>query len=88
MTQHLHVCTIFFLPEVVYDVISGRNVKAMDGNLVVNFEVAISNSFRDIPKNHFVTAAVAEVDIDDSIKRQRYRISLNKCFETKSDVTT
>ena len=43
------------------------------GYLVVSFEVASSNSFRDIPKIHFVTAA--ETDIDDSIKRKRFRVS-------------
>ena len=45
MTPNLHVCT-----EVVYDVISGRNVNTIDGNLSVNFQVASSNSFRDIKK--------------------------------------
>ena len=39
------------------------------------FEVPGSNSFRDIQKNHFVTA---EADIDDSIKRKRIRVSLKK----------
>ena len=43
---------------------------------MVNFEIASSNSFRDIPKNHFPTAA--EADICDSIKRKRIRVSLNK----------
>ena len=42
--------TICFRPEAVYDVISGRNVKTIEGILVVNFEVASSNSFRDIAK--------------------------------------
>ena len=54
--------------EVVYDVISGRNVKTIEDNLVVHFEVASSKSFRDIQKNHFVTAAeAAAADIDDGI---------------------
>ena len=53
MTQYLHVCTIYFRPEVVYDVIYGGNVKTIEGNLVVNFEVAISNNFRDITKKTF-----------------------------------
>ena len=77
MTPNLHVCTTCFRPEVVYDVISGRNVKTIEGYLVVNFEVASSNSFIDIPKNNFVTPA-AEADIDDSIKRKRFRVSLKK----------
>ena len=41
---------------------------------MVNSEVVSSNIFRDIKKNHVVTAA----DIDDSIKRKRIRVSLNK----------
>ena len=48
MTENLHVCTICFRPEVVYGVISGLNVKTIEGNFVVNFEVVGSNSFRDI----------------------------------------
>ena len=31
-------------PEVVYDVVSGQNEKTIEGNLVVNFKVASSNS--------------------------------------------
>ena len=49
---------------------------------MVNFEIASSNSFRDTPKNHFVTAAeaaaAAAADINDSIKRKRVRVSLNE----------
>ena len=45
-------------------------------NAVTNFDIASSSSFRDIQKNHFVTAA--EADIDDIIKRKRIlRVSLN-----------
>ena len=51
MTQNLQVCTIFFRPEVVYDAISGQNVKTIEGYLALIFEVASSNrlkkSFRD-----------------------------------------
>ena len=46
---------------------------------MINVEVAGSNSFRDIKKNHFVTVATeaaAEADIDDGIKRKRFRVSL------------
>ena len=35
----------------VYDVISGRNVKTIEGYFVVNFEVDSSNTFRDIKKS-------------------------------------
>ena len=73
MTHNLQMCTICFRPEVVYDVMSGRNIKTIEGYLMVYFEVTSSNSFRDI-KKHFVTAA--EADIDDSIKRKRFHVSL------------
>ena len=53
MTQKIHVCNICFRPKVAYDVISCRNAKTVEGYLVVNFEVAGSNSFRDIPKKLF-----------------------------------
>ena len=71
MTQNIQVCTIVLPIEVVYDIISGRDVRTMEGYLVINFEVASSNCFRDIPKNHFVTAAdaaKAAADTDDRIK--------------------
>ena len=43
----------------------GESVKTIEGYAVLNFDVASSNSFRDIfKKKHFVTAAA---DIDDSI---------------------
>ena len=78
MTQNLHGCMICCQPEVICDVLSGRNVKTMEGYLVISFEVANSNGFRYIPQNHFVTAeTAAEADIDDSIKRKRFRVSLN-----------
>ena len=63
-------------PEVDCDVIFGRNEKTIVGYVVANFEVAISYSFRDIKKNHLVTAEAA-ADIDDNIKRKRIRVSLN-----------
>ena len=76
MTQNVHVCTICCRMEVVYDVIFGRNVKTIESYLAVNFEIACSNGFRDIQKNHFVTAEAA-TDIDDTIKRNRFRVSRN-----------
>ena len=71
MKQNEHVYTICRRPEVGGDAISGESVKTIEGYAVLNFEVASSNSFRDIKKNHFVTAAAA--DIDDSIKQKRLR---------------
>ena len=53
MTKNLHICAICCRPEIVYDVISDPNLKTVVGYLVVNFEVASSNSFRDIPKTSF-----------------------------------
>ena len=50
MTKNLDVCAICCRPEVDCDVISGRNVKSLVGYVVVNFEVASFNSFRDINK--------------------------------------
>ena len=77
MTKNVHVCTIRLRPEVVYDVISGRNVKTIEGYIVVNFEVATANIFQDtIQKNHFVNAEAEEADIDDSIKRKRFRLEM------------
>ena len=87
MAQKLHVGTIWFRAEVVYDVISGINVKTIQGYLVENLEVASSNSFRDI-KKHFVMAA-AEADIDDSIMRNRIRVSLKKLsYYTLTNIST
>ena len=69
MTQNLHVCTICCRSELGSGVISGLNVKTIERYLVVNFDVASSNIFRNIfLKIHFVTVA-AEAYIDDSIKR-------------------
>ena len=54
--------------------VSGENIKTIEGYAVLNFDVASFNSFRDMQKTHFVTAA--EADISDSIKRKRIRVSL------------
>ena len=73
MTQKEDVDAICCRPEVAGDVISGENVKTIEWYAVLNFEVGSFNSFWDIKKNQFVTAAV---DIDDSIKRKCLRVSL------------
>ena len=57
MTQNLHVGTICFRPEVVYDVISGRNVKTIKGypaKILKSLSLIVSEIFKN---NHFVTAA-------------------------------
>ena len=54
-------------------------MKTNDGYAVLNFEVDNFSSFRDIKKNHFVTAeavAVTVADIDDNIEWKRIRVSL------------
>ena len=56
------------------DVISGGNIRTIEGHAVLNLEVSAFCSFRDIKKNHFVAAA----DIDDSVTRKRIRVSLNQ----------
>ena len=74
MTQNEHAYVIWCRPEVVNDVISGENVKTVEGYAVLNFEVASSSNFRDIKKNYFVTAA--EADIDDSINENAFVLRL------------
>ena len=76
MTQDLHVFAICCRPEGVYDVISGQRVNTIEGYIVENLEVASSNSFRDIKKNPFVTAAEAAADIDDSISENAFAFRL------------
>ena len=50
MTQTEHVNAICCRPEVVDDdVISGRNVKTVEGFIAENSVVATSDSFRDFP---------------------------------------
>ena len=50
MTRKRHINVICTQPEVADDVISGWNVKTIDGYLKVNIEVAISSNFWDIPQ--------------------------------------
>jgi len=47
MTQNEHVYAIYCRPEVDGDVISGENVKTAECYVVLKFEVASSNSFRE-----------------------------------------
>ena len=48
--QNEHVYEICCRPEAGDDVFSRRNVNTIEVYVVVNFEVAISSSFRDIQK--------------------------------------
>ena len=56
MALNDHVYAIYCQPEVDDNVISGGNVKIIEGYIVVNFEAASSRSFRDFP---FVTVKSA-----------------------------
>ena len=54
-------------------------MKTIEVFVVVNFEVASSSCLRDVKNKYFVTApAEAAADIDDGIKRKRFRVWLNK----------
>ena len=79
LTRNEYVYAICCWPEEAGDVITGGNVKTIEGYAELNFEFASFSSFWYIQRNHFVTtAAAAEADIDDSIKRKRTRVSLTK----------
>ena len=60
-----------------------KNVRIIEGYATLNFDVASFSIFRDILKNHFVTAAAAEAaaDIDDSIK-----VKIRGSFKTRNGV--
>ena len=45
MTPNRHIYAMRSGPEVVGDVISGKNVNMIDGDVLVNFGVASSSSF-------------------------------------------
>ena len=51
MTQNEHVYAICCRPEVAGDVISGENVKTIEGYGVLNSEIASFSNFGDIKKN-------------------------------------
>ena len=74
MNQNKHVYVICCWPEVAGDVVSGENVRTIEGYALLNFEVSEFSGFSNIQKNLFVAAAEAAVDIDDSITRKRIRV--------------
>ena len=76
MTENEHVYTICHSLEVAGDVVSGGNVRTIEGYAALNFEVSEFSSFRYIPKE--IISAEAAADIDDSITRKRIRVSLNQ----------
>ena len=60
MSQNEHVYAICCRLEVDDAVISGQNVKTLEGYVMVNFEIVGFSGFRDIQKNHFVTAGARQ----------------------------
>ena len=78
--QKEHIYAICCRPEVDANVISSRNVKTIEGYVVVTLKLLLALKFpRYSQKNHFVTAAeAAPVDIDDRIKRKCFRAFLKK----------
>ena len=72
MTQNVHVCTICSRSEVVYDVISGRNVKTIKATLsyiLKSLSLIVSEIFQKTFR-----------DGGGGIKRKRIRVSLKKQF--------
>ena len=61
LAQIGHAYAIYCRPKVARDVISGRNVKTIEGYEVLNFENASSSSFKSFQKDHFVTVKSATV---------------------------
>ena len=61
MTQNEHVYAICCRPEVDDNVISGRNVRTIEGYIVVNLVAAVSKIFQNdcFVKVKSATAAVA-----------------------------
>ena len=49
--------------EVDDDTISGRNVKAIKGYIIANFQVANFSTFRDIPKRSFCDGEVGDLGV-------------------------
>ena len=47
MTQNEYVYAIYCRPEVAGYVISGKNLKTIEGYALLNFEAAIFSSFRE-----------------------------------------
>ena len=54
MTQNEHIYAMFCRPEAAGDVISGGNVRTIEGYVVLNFETARVISFRENRKQSFV----------------------------------
>ena len=54
MTKNEHVHAILCRPEVTGDVVSGENIKTIEGYVVLNFEAASIRSFRANQNQPFV----------------------------------
>ena len=73
MTKNEHLYAICYGWEVAGYVFSGESVKTVERYGVLNLVGASFSSFRDIKKNHFLTAAA---DIDDSISENAFAFRL------------
>ena len=54
MAQNEHIYAIFCRPKLAGDVISGGNVKTIEGYVMLNFEAASVSSFRTNQNQPFV----------------------------------
>ena len=64
ITQNEHVYAIWCRPEVAGDVISGANVKTIEGSAVLNVEVASFSSFHDIKQEAHHQVGLGETRAD------------------------
>ena len=54
MTHNEHVYAVFCRPEVAGNIVSGGNVKTIEGYVMLNFEAACFSSFRANQNQPFV----------------------------------
>ena len=60
MTQNAHAYATCCRPEVDDDVIYSQNIKTIEGYVAVNFEVASSSNFQNLPKMSFCDGEVSD----------------------------
>ena len=78
MTQNEHVRAICCWLDADDDIVSGRNVETIKGNIVANFEVASSSGFRDFSKWLFCDADVGDSSVN-AICSQQQQFCLGVC---------
>ena len=69
MTQNEHVYEICCRPEVDDDFIPSRNVKTIEGYIVVSFEVASSSSCQDFSQRLFCDCEVGNGGVNVTCSR-------------------